>query len=118
MGHFLMIDIGAGTMDVLWYDSDSGRSFKTVVRSPVWRVADQAAGPGDLVVTGGEMGGGPVTAALQARAARHRVFVTPRRKQDDHGMSPRCRVEVFLMEAIGALQQSRGACHNAYRGGY
>lgn len=77
MGHFLMIDIGAGTMDVLWYDSDSGRSFKTVVRSPVWRVADQAAGPGDLVVTGGEMGGGPVTAALQARAARHRVFVTP-----------------------------------------
>lgn len=76
MGRFLMIDVGAGTMDVLWYDSDSGRSFKTVVRSPVWRVAEQAAAAGDLVVTGGEMGGGPVTAALQARAEKHRVSIT------------------------------------------
>jgi uncharacterized protein (DUF1786 family) len=76
MGHFLMIDIGAGTMDVLWYDSDTARSFKMVVRSPVWRVAEQASGPGDLVVTGGEMGGGPVTAALRTRAERHRVAIT------------------------------------------
>jgi len=72
----LMIDIGAGTMDVLWYDSDTGRRFKTVLRSPVWRMAEQAAGHGDLVVVGGEMGGGPVTAALEARAQRHRVSIT------------------------------------------
>jgi uncharacterized protein (DUF1786 family) len=77
MGQFLMIDIGAGTMDILWYDSDSGRSFKIVTRSPVWRVAEMAAGEGDLVVTGGEMGGGPVSATLESRARRHRVSITP-----------------------------------------
>jgi uncharacterized protein (DUF1786 family) len=77
MAHFLMIDIGAGTMDVLWYDSETGRNFKAVVRSPVWWVAEQAAGAGDLVVTGGEMGGGSVTGALAARARNHRVSITP-----------------------------------------
>ena len=33
MGRFLAIDIGAGTMDVLYYDSGSGLHYKAVSRS-------------------------------------------------------------------------------------
>lgn len=77
MSRLLMIDIGAGTMDVLWYDTESGQSHKTVVRSPVRTVADRlSAGAGDLLVVGGEMGGGPVTQALEERARRSRVKIT------------------------------------------
>jgi uncharacterized protein (DUF1786 family) len=73
-----MIDVGAGTMDVLWYDSDSGRSFKLVTSSPVRTVADRVrCGSGDLVVDGAEMGGGPVTDALRSRAREARVSITP-----------------------------------------
>lgn len=35
MSKFLMLDIGAGTMDVLYYDIDSGLHYKAVVKSPV-----------------------------------------------------------------------------------
>ncbi len=77
MGRYLMIDVGAGTMDVLWYDSDNGRSLKTVARSPVLTVAEQAAASSsDLLVVGGEMGGGPITAALKNRAATGKVRIT------------------------------------------
>ena len=77
MSRFLMIDIGAGTMDVLWYDTATAQSFKAVTRSPVLTVAERVrCGRGDLVVDGGEMGGGPVTAALRDRAGRARVCIT------------------------------------------
>ncbi len=70
MGAFLMLDIGAGTMDILYFDLESGEHFKAVVPSPVRHVASQIRGTtGNLAVTGLEMGGGPVTTALQARAA-------------------------------------------------
>ena len=32
MSRFLMVDIGAGTMDVLWYDTDADLHFKAVVQ--------------------------------------------------------------------------------------
>ena len=75
MSRYLCIDIGAGTMDLLWYDTESVHHYKAVAMSPVRTVAAQAAAlPGDLVVTGCEMGGGPVTAVLRERAATHRVI--------------------------------------------
>ena len=74
MSRFLCIDIGAGTMDMLWYDTDSLHHYKAVAVSPVRTVAARAAGlPGDLVVTGCEMGGGPITTFLRERARTHRV---------------------------------------------
>ncbi|MEJ2038106.1 MAG: DUF1786 family protein [Desulfosarcinaceae bacterium] len=77
MGAFLMIDIGAGTMDMLYYDPDSGEHFKAVVPSPVRDVARAIRRTsGALAVTGMEMGGGPVTAALQERAAREDVRIS------------------------------------------
>lgn len=70
MGRFLMIDIGAGTMDILLYDVATGEHFKAVAPSPVRLVARRIeATQGNLLVTGVEMGGGPVTAALRGRAA-------------------------------------------------
>ena len=45
MSQLLMIDIGAGTMDMLCYDSNSGDHFKAVAPSPVRLVAEQIAKP-------------------------------------------------------------------------
>jgi len=73
----LLIDIGAGTMDVLYYDDVTGLSCKAVVRSPVTVIAEKAAGlPGNLLVTGNEMGGGAVSAVLKKRARTDTVVMT------------------------------------------
>jgi uncharacterized protein (DUF1786 family) len=76
MSRFLCVDIGAGTMDVLWFDTEVVHHYKAVAVSPVRRIAERAARlPGDLVVTGCEMGGGPVTAVLRQRAETNEVVV-------------------------------------------
>jgi uncharacterized protein (DUF1786 family) len=78
MGRFLTIDIGAGTMDVLYYDSQSGEHYKAVAPSPVRHIAEQIeATSGPLIVSGVEMGGGPVTEALRQRAQTSEVLMTP-----------------------------------------
>jgi len=77
MSKFLMVDIGAGTMDVLWYDSEATLHYKAAVKSPVRYIAEKAAElTGDLLVTGIEMGGGPVTNLLKQRAQHARVVMT------------------------------------------
>jgi uncharacterized protein (DUF1786 family) len=77
MSRFLCVDIGSGTMDVLWFDSESVHHYKAVVVSPVRTIAERAARlPGNLVVTGCEMGGGPVTAVLRQRAETNEVIVS------------------------------------------
>ena len=77
MSRFLCVDIGAGTMDVLWFDTESVHHYKAVVVSPVRTIAERAARlPGDLVVTGCEMGGGPVTDVLRRRAETNEVIAS------------------------------------------
>jgi uncharacterized protein (DUF1786 family) len=78
MTRWLTIDIGAGTMDLLHYDTESGEHYKAVALSPVRHVAEQIeAVRGPLVVTGVEMGGGPVTEVLRRRAELSEVVMTP-----------------------------------------
>jgi len=78
MGRFLMIDIGAGTMDVLYYDTESDLHYKAVVKSPVQHVAEYAESlTGNLLVTGNEMGGGPISSVLRQRAQSADVVMTP-----------------------------------------
>jgi uncharacterized protein (DUF1786 family) len=78
MSRLLTIDIGAGTMDLLCYDLRSGEHFKAVAPSPVRLAAERIeAIAGPLVVTGMEMGGGPVTEALRRRAQMSEVLMTP-----------------------------------------
>ena len=77
MSRILTIDIGAGTMDVLYFDSESELHFKAVVRSPVRTVADRVrAASGKLLFVGREMGGGAVSQAIKQRAAREDVLIS------------------------------------------
>jgi uncharacterized protein (DUF1786 family) len=77
MSRILILDIGAGTMDLLCYDTASGLHYKAVVKSPVLAVAEEAAGlPGNLLVTGTEMGGGPVSRVLIERAGQAEVVMS------------------------------------------
>ncbi len=72
-----MIDIGAGTMDVLLYDDKLDSHYKAVVKSPARLMAESiSATPGALIVTGCEMGGSPVSSVLKSRAKDHRVYMT------------------------------------------
>ncbi len=77
MSRYLLVDIGAGTMDVLYFDDTGKQHYKAVVASPVIQVAKQiAAASGKLLVTGVEMGGGPVTRILKERAKTAAVIVS------------------------------------------
>jgi uncharacterized protein (DUF1786 family) len=74
---FLLVDVGAGTMDILFVDDAAGLQYKAVVRSPVQTLAEAADSlPGNLAVTGVEMGGGPVTDVLKRRTRTHTVVST------------------------------------------
>jgi len=77
MSRFLMVDIGAGTMDVLWYDTDADLHYKAVVKSPVRYLAEKAAElSGDLMITGTEMGGGPITQILKQRVKKAEIVMS------------------------------------------
>ncbi len=77
MSRYLLLDIGAGTLDLLWYHAESGLHFKAVCRSPVLTVAEHAAAlKGDILVTGYEMGGGKLTGILKEKARKGRVIMS------------------------------------------
>jgi uncharacterized protein (DUF1786 family) len=77
MSRFLMIDIGAGTMDILVYDTRTELPYKAVVKSPVRYIAEKTAAiPGNLLVVGSEMGGGPITRVLLDRSKEAEVVMS------------------------------------------
>lgn len=77
MSRFLLLDVGTGTLDVLYYDDQSGLHYKAVVKSPVLYLAEQAAKlPGNLWITGCEMGGGLISQVLKERAGHAEVVMT------------------------------------------
>lgn len=77
MSRFLMIDIGAGTMDILVYDTQTDLHYKAVVKSPVRYLAEKTASiSGNLLVVGNEMGGGPITQILLERAREAEVVMS------------------------------------------
>lgn len=77
MSRFLILDIGAGTMDVLCYDTESELHYKAVAKSPVLYLAEKAASlPGNLLITGNEMGGGSISKVLRQRAQEAEVMMT------------------------------------------
>jgi len=77
MSRFLILDIGAGTMDLLYHDTESGLHYKAVAKSPVLYLAEKAASlPGNLLITGNEMGGGPLSKVLRQRAQEAEVMMS------------------------------------------
>lgn len=77
MARFLMVDVGAGTMDILYYDDAAEQHYKAVVESPVRtmaRVIENTSG--NLILTGVEMGGGAMSGLLKARARNCEVAMS------------------------------------------
>ena len=101
MGRYLLLDIGAGTLDMLCYDTDHNLHYKAVVRSPVRVLADEIRKTrGNLVVTGCEMGGGPVSQALIDRAKTADVWMSePSAATIHHDM---LRVAAHGIRVVGA----------------
>ena len=74
---YLIIDIGAGTMDILYYDSGHSVHYKAVVMSPALNIAEKiSAINGDLLITGVETGGGTMAGLLKEKAERAEVVMS------------------------------------------
>jgi uncharacterized protein (DUF1786 family) len=77
MSRFLIVDVGAGTLDLLYYDSGLGIQYKGVVKSPVLQLAEKAAqSAGPLLLSGREMGGGSLSQILREKAKSTEVIMT------------------------------------------
>jgi len=115
MSKFLMVDIGAGTMDVLWYDTEADLHYKAVVKSPVRYLAEKAAQlPGNLLISGTEMGGGPVTTVLKARAKDAEVVMSASAAATLHHNSAKVRswgIKIVEDEKIKDLRQDETYSH-------
>jgi len=111
MSRFLLVDIGAGTMDVLFYDDTTELHYKAVVKSPVRTLPDHAESlPGNLFVTGCEMGGGPITNVLKKRAERNRVVMSVSAAATLHHNPENVRswgIEIIEEREIGTYQTDR-----------
>ncbi len=78
MPRCLLLDVGAGTLDVFWLDEENGLRCKAVLVSPVRTLAKEAGRLRvPLIVTGREMGGGEVSRALEQKSRAGRVIITP-----------------------------------------
>ena len=125
MPRFLMIDVGAGTMDILHYDAKTDLHYKAVVKSPVRYLAERVNRvAGNLLVVGNEMGGGPITQALIARANEAEVVVSVSASAtlnhnldkvrswglkviDDERAEDLCRSENYTVITLGDLEPVR-----------
>ncbi len=78
MARFLAVDVGAGTLDAMYLDNQSGDQFKFVAKSPTRRLAEEirACRRERILITGHQMGGGPIAEAIRTRAHECRVMMT------------------------------------------
>jgi uncharacterized protein (DUF1786 family) len=77
MHKLLLIDIGAGTMDMLYIDLNAGLHYKVVAKSPVAAMTETVARcQGNLLIDGVEMGGGRFSQSLKTHARHFRAVMT------------------------------------------
>jgi uncharacterized protein (DUF1786 family) len=117
MGRYLMLDIGAGTLDILYYDTRHDLHYKAVVRSPVRVVADEIRQiSGKMVITGVEMGGGPVSQALIERAKKAEVVMTPSAAATIHHDPQRVIAQgIRIVDPAQAEEMRAGSGYNHLR---
>jgi uncharacterized protein (DUF1786 family) len=112
MSRILTVDVGAGTMDVLHFDTRSAEHFKAVVQSPVASLARQVeAAPGKLLILGREMGGGALSRALTERARDGEVAISRSASPTVHHDLDRVRaagLRVLEDEAAEAMAAEEG----------
>lgn len=115
MSRFLILDIGAGTMDVLCYDFDTGLSYRAVAKSPTLFLAEEVNRlQDDLLITGCEMGGGPISGALIQRAKNTRVVMAAAAASTIHHDQEKVRslgIEVVNDEEAEAMSCEKGFSH-------
>jgi uncharacterized protein (DUF1786 family) len=115
MSRFLMVDIGAGTMDVLWYDTEAELHYKAVVKSPVRYLAEKAAElSGNLLISGTEMGGGPITTVLKERAKMVEVVMSASAAASLHHNPARVRswgIDIVEDTKIDDLRRQENYAH-------
>jgi uncharacterized protein (DUF1786 family) len=104
-----MVDVGAGTMDILYYDTEADLHYKAVVRSPVRYMAEKAAAAsGNLLITGCEMGGGPITQVLKERAKTSEVLISTSASATLHHNPEKVRswnISIISDDNAGALRR-------------
>jgi uncharacterized protein (DUF1786 family) len=102
-------------MDILCWDDASPLHYKAVVRSPVPYFADKINScPGDVLITGLEMGGGSVTSVLKKRAHKHRVVLSERASATLHHDKDRIvswGIEVKAEDDVRKLMQTHQFSH-------
>ncbi|MBW1971799.1 MAG: pyruvate formate-lyase activating enzyme [Deltaproteobacteria bacterium] len=77
MARILTIDVGAGTMDILWVDTEKKLLYKLVAKSPTMFLAEKIlSSQKDIVITGVEMGGGAIANAIKEKAKEKKVVIT------------------------------------------
>jgi len=73
----LLIDVGAGTMDLLYFDTGPMIQYKAVVKSPVITVAEKLNKmDGNILITGVEMGGGSMSTILSEKTVKNEVIIS------------------------------------------
>jgi uncharacterized protein (DUF1786 family) len=110
MARFLAIDVGASTMDGLFLDTNSGDQFKFVAKSPTRALAERilACRDGRIVITGRQMGGGPITEAIKAKARDCRVMMTRSAAETIHHRRERIEsIGVMLISQKEAEQEAK-----------
>lgn len=112
MSRYLLLDIGAGTLDVMYFDDQSGLSYKAVVKSSVPLLAEQlTATAGNLLLTGCEMGGGTLSSVIKERAKTHEVVITEGAAATLHHDPDRVRswnIRVIEEWAVGEFRDRGG----------
>jgi uncharacterized protein (DUF1786 family) len=115
MSRFLLIDIGAGTMDILYYDDRSDLYYKAVVKSPVRYLSEKVSKiRGNLLVTGDEMGGGPISTVLKQRAQTDEVIMSVAAAATIHHnqkIVESYRIKIVQDSEAEALQESQNYTH-------
>lgn len=111
MNKYLILDIGAGTIDILYYDTENSLHYKAVAKSPILSMAEQVSRlSGDLLITGVEMGGGNLSTILRQHALKSKVIMSASSAATIHHNREKvlsCGIEVIDDEAAEDLRQDK-----------
>ncbi len=120
MARFLAIDVGASTLDAMFLDSKSGDQFKFVSKSPTRALGERimACESDRILITGRQMGGGPVTEAIRAKAGQCRILMTRSAAETIHHREERVKdLGVTLISAKAAKQEAKNSETSWFKAG-
>jgi len=116
MSTYLILDIGAGTMDMLYYDEDGDVHYKAVVKSPVKRLAEEIAGlRGSILITGKEMGGGDIGTVLRKRVKETQVIMSRSSAATiHHDLERVTSTGIRVIDDLEAEELRKGKAYNGF----